>query len=114
MTTTDPNADNTLPSVTDIVKTVIGKDSVKLTWKAPAGTEAAGYTVYVDGVKKGTTDKEEFTLAGLEKDKTYVVKIIAFDNEGHQSLPAQFAFVFSEEKEEQVILILFESVGLTV
>ena len=74
VTTTDPNADNTLPSVTDIVKTVIGKDSVKLTWNAPAGTEAAGYTVYVDGVKKGTTDKEEFTLEGLEKEKTYVVK----------------------------------------
>lgn len=114
VTTTDPNADNTLPSVTDIVKTVIGKDSVKLTWKAPAGTEAAGYTVYVDGVKKGTTDKEEFTLAGLEKDKTYVVKIIAFDNEGHQSLPAQFAFVFSEEKEEQVIVSVSEPAGLTV
>lgn len=114
VTTTDPNADNTLPSVTDIVKTVIGKDSVKLTWKAPAGTEAAGYTVYVDGVKKGTTDKEEFTLEGLEKDKTYVVKIIAFDNEGHQSLPAQFAFVFSEEKEEQVIVSVSEPAGLTV
>lgn len=114
VTTTDPNADNTLPSVTDIVKTVIGKDSVKLTWKAPAGTEAAGYTVYVDGVKKGTTDKAEFTLEGLEKDKTYVVKIIAFDDAGHQSLPAQFAFVFSEEKEEQVIVSVSEPAGLTV
>ncbi|WP_461810361.1 glycosyl hydrolase family 95 catalytic domain-containing protein [Faecalimonas sp.] len=114
VTTIDPNADNTLPSVTDIVKTVSGKDSVKLTWKAPATIEVAGYIVYVDGVKKGTTDKEEFILAGLEKDKIYVVKIIAFDKKGHQSLPAQFAFAFSEEKEEQVIVSVTEPESLTV
>ncbi len=113
-TTTNPNADTTLPSVTDIVKTITGEDSVQLTWKAPANTEVAGYTVYVDGVRKGTTDKAEFTLEGLEKDKTYVVKIIAFDKDGHQSLPAQFAFVFSEEKEEQVIVSVTEPEGLTV
>lgn len=114
VTTTNPNADTTLPSVTDIVKTITGEDSVQLTWKAPANTEVAGYTVYVDGVRKGTTDKAEFTLEGLEKDKTYVVKIIAFDKDGHQSLPAQFAFVFSEEKEEQVIVSVTEPEGLTV
>ena len=113
VTTTNPNADTTLPSVTDIVKTITGEDSVQLTWKAPANTEVAGYTVYVDGVRKGTTDKAEFTLEGLEKDKTYVVKIIAFDKDGHQSLPAQFAFVFSEEKEEQVIVSVTEPEGLT-
>ena len=112
--TTNPNTDNTLPLVTDIVKTVVGKDRVQLTWKAPAGTEAAGYTVYVDGVKKGTTNKTEFTLEGLQKDKTYVVKIVAFDKDGHQSLPAQFAFVFTEEKEEKVIVSVTEPEGLTV
>ena len=114
VTTTNPNENTTLPSVTDVVKTITGKDSVKLTWKAPANTEVAGYVVYVDGVNKGTTDKEVFTLEGLVKDQTYVVKIIAFDKDGHQSLPAQFAFVFSEEKEEQIIVSVTESEGLTV
>lgn len=114
VTTTNPNENTTLPSVTDVVKTITGKDSVKLTWKAPANTEVAGYTVYVDGVNKGTTDKETFTLEGLVKDQTYVVKIVAFDKNGNKSLPTQFAFVFSEEKEEQVIVSVTEPEGLTV
>ena len=100
VTTTNPNEENVLPSVTDIVKTVTEKNSVKLTWKAPADTEISGYIIYQDGVKKGVTEKETFTLEGLVKNQIYVVKIIAFDKEGHQSRPAQFAFSFSEEEKE--------------
>lgn len=114
VTTTNPNENTTLPSVTDVVKTITGKDSVKLTWKAPANTEVAGYVVYVDGVNKGTTDKEVFTLEGLVKDQTYVVKIVAFDKNENKSLPTQFAFVFSEEKEEQIIVSVTEPEGVTV
>ena len=100
VTTTNPNEGNTIPPVTEIVKTVTGKDSVKLTWKAPTDTKTAGYIVYVDGVKKGVAEKEAFTLQGLVKNQIYVVKIIAFDEEGHKSVPAQFAFSFEEEEKE--------------
>ena len=100
VTTTNPNGENTIPPVTDIAKKVTGKDSVKLTWKAPTDTKTAGYIVYVDGAKKGVTEKEAFTLQGLVKNQIYVVKIIAFDEEGHKSVPAQFAFSFEEEENE--------------
>ena len=71
-----------------------------MTWKAPTDTKTAGYIVYVDGAKKGVTEKEAFTLQGLVKNQIYVVKIIAFDEEGHKSVPAQFAFSFEEEENE--------------
>lgn len=114
VTTTNVNEDTTLPSITDIVKIVTGRDCVKLTWKVPAEKEVSGYNIYVDGVKKGTTKDTEFMLEGLVENQIYVVKIVAFSEAGYQSLPVQFAFRFNKEKEEQIVVSVTEPEGIMV
>ena len=99
---TTASIDTTGPSrVTGITKRAVGKDSVKLSWTAPADKDVAGYYVYTDNIKaaeiKGKS-QTTWTMSGLTVDQTYVVKIVAYDNSLNMSLPAQFTFTFSEER----------------
>ena len=84
--------------VTDIQKEVTGADSVRLSWTA--SDDAAGYAVYMGGQKLGETESAEYELTGLEAGKPYVVKVVAYDAEGNQSLPAQFTFVMEGKTPE--------------
>lgn len=93
--------DLTIKPVTDVRKEMIDKSSVKLSWKAPEGTDIAGYIIYLNGKNIGNTDKTEYVLKDLEE-KTHVVKIIAYDKAGNQSLPVQFSFIMSSEETSEI------------
>lgn len=113
LTTTVAEGNVTVPQVTDVQKTAVSDTSVKLSWKAPTETEIAEYQIYVNGKHVGTTEKTEYMMEELEEGQTYVVKIVACDKEGNQSLPVQFSFIFQKEK-KQVIAGVAALDGITV
>ncbi|HOV27632.1 MAG TPA: fibronectin type III domain-containing protein [Pseudobacteroides sp.] len=66
----------------------IGKTekSVVLSWKPSTDSIGiAGYEVYRDGIKVGTSTTNSYTANGLEPDKTYIFKVCAFDAQGNIS-----------------------------
>ena len=77
--------------VTNIEKVLEG-NTVKLSWTAPQDTDLAGYYVFIDGVKVADLTETQYKISNIEKDKTYVVKIVAYDTEKNLSLPEQFTF----------------------
>lgn len=79
--------------VSNIQKKVSGKDIV-LTWNAPEG--AVDYVVYVNG-KAAITKTASYTVKAPEKGVQYVVKIVARNDKGSESLPVQFKFTAGEE-----------------
>ncbi len=98
VTTALSEGEAAIAPVTDIQKEVTGADSVRLSWTA--SDDAAGYAVYMGGQKLGETETAEYELTGLEAGKPYVVKVVAYDAEGNQSLPAQFTFVMEGKTPE--------------
>ena len=98
VTTALSEGEAAIAPVTDIQKEVTGADSVRLSWTA--SDDAAGYAVYMGGQKLGETESAEYELTGLEAGKPYVVKVVAYDAEGNQSLPAQFTFVMEGKTPE--------------
>lgn len=96
-----------LPFVENITKVADGKDAVMLSWNGVE--DAAGYTIYLDGVIVGDAKKTEYRLEDLKEGQTYVVKIVAYAEDGRVSLPTQFSFVFAAEPEtEEQILVSVE------
>ena len=57
------------------------KDSIKITWDAPASTEGiAGYKIYVNGAVYATDISKEavgYTLSGLKAGETYQIQVVA-------------------------------------
>ena len=96
-----------LPFVENITKVADGKDAVMLSWNGVE--DATGYTIYLDGVIVGDAKKTEYRLEDLKEGQTYVVKIVAYAEDGRVSLPIQFSFVFAAEPEtEEQILVSVE------
>lgn len=96
-----------LPFVENITKVADGKDAVMLSWNGVE--DATGYTIYLDGVIVGDAKKTEYRLEDLKEGQTYVVKIVAYAEDGRVSLPTQFSFVFAAEPEtEEQILVSVE------
>lgn len=96
-----------LPFVENITKVADVKDAVMLSWNGVE--DATGYTIYLDGVIVGDAKKTEYRLEDLKEGQTYVVKIVAYAEDGRVSLPTQFSFVFAAEPEtEEQILVSVE------
>ena len=114
VTTTAEIVEGVLPSVENVSKVTAGENAVSLKWSPVEG--AAGYTVYLDGTILDNTEKTEYKLTGLKEGQTYVVKIVAYAENGKVSLPTQFSFVFAEEpeKEEMVVVAVEEFEPLQV
>lgn len=70
-----------------------------LSWEAEE--DAVNFEIYVNGENKGMTSEKSYTLTDLVEDKTYVVKIVAYNKDGDNSLPEQTSFVYQIQTPEQ-------------
>ncbi|MBJ6752615.1 fibronectin type III domain-containing protein [Geomonas anaerohicana] len=82
---TAPSAPGALSATTYAVNS--STSSVVLAWQASSdNTGVAGYDVYRDGAKVGTTTSTGFTDASVISNVTYIYKVVAFDAAGNFSV----------------------------
>ncbi|MCI6692556.1 MAG: glycoside hydrolase N-terminal domain-containing protein [Clostridium sp.] len=90
-----PNDVNNLKVNKNTISTAI------ISWdEATDNIGVKGYKVYVNGVILGTTTNTNYELTELEYGKSYVVKIIAFDEAGNTSLNSDMLEIKADESEE--------------
>ena len=93
--------------IKEVSKTYTDKGDVKLTWTLKEGAELSSYDVYVNGPLKGNTKETSYTLAkeDLEKDTTYVIKIVAKNKNGGNLLPVQFSFKYNYKEKAKLVAV---------
>lgn len=81
--------DNAAPSAVKNIRVVSGSFSPiegNITWDDATDDQAIKqYHIYVNGVKKGTSDTSMYRLKGLEANRSYTVTVIAQDYAGNLS-----------------------------
>jgi endonuclease I/chitodextrinase len=79
--------DTTPPSVpSNVSASNISGTSFKVTWTASTDdTAVTGYTIYVNGVSKGTISATTYMVTGLTISTSYAVSVSAQDNSGNTS-----------------------------
>ena len=98
ITTTDTVA----PAAVTNIEVTAEKTTAKVTWTAPSDKDIKEYVVYLGGQRVGTTSECTIDLTGLAKGTDYVVKVVAVDNSGNTSLPAQKMFTTKGEADIQL------------
>ncbi len=77
----DPDQPATPSAPENVASSEVTKDSIKITWDAPASTEGiAGYKIYVNGAVYATDISKEavgYTLSGLKAGETYQIQVVA-------------------------------------
>jgi chitodextrinase len=86
-TTACPVLDTQPPAVpSGMITAGILQTSVKLAWSATSDNVAvAGYNLYRNGVKAGTSTPTSYTFGGLACGTTYTLALTAFDAAGNES-----------------------------
>ena len=81
------------------------KDSIKITWDAPAATEGiAGYKIYVNGAVYATDISKEavgYTLSGLKAGETYQIQVVAVGTDEHATEYAAAALSVTTKSENK-------------
>ena len=99
-----------LKAPVDVKVSEITETSAKASWKNAAdGKEAAGYNVYVDGVKlnKELLTEASCGLTNLKAETTYFVEVTAVDAAGNESVKSEkvtFKTLKAEEQKEDSTL----------
>ena len=79
--TEKPDQPATPSAPENVTGSEVTKDSIKITWDAPASTEGiAGYKIYVNGAVYATDiskDAVGYTLSGLKAGETYEIQVVA-------------------------------------
>ena len=94
----------------DVKVSEVTETSAKVSWKNAAdGKEAAGYNVYVDGVKlnKELLTEASCGLTNLKAETTYFVEVTAVDAAGNESVKSEkvtFKTLKAEEQKEDSTL----------
>ena len=102
----DPEPTPELKAPVDVKVSEITETSAKASWKNAAdGKEAAGYNVYVDGVKlnKELLTEASCGLTNLKAETTYFVEVTAVDAAGNESVKSEkvtFKTLKAEEQKE--------------
>ena len=95
-----------LKAPVDVKVSEVTETSAKASWKNAAdGKEAAGYNVYVDGVKlnKELLTEASCGLTNLKAETTYFVEVTAVDAAGNESVKSEkvtFKTLKAEEQKE--------------
>jgi hypothetical protein len=76
---------------TDLTQKAASTTSVDVAWTAAAGQVAAGYTVYADGARVGTTSATTYTVTGLACGRTYTIGVETVSAAGNASARASVA-----------------------
>ncbi len=106
----DPEPTPELKAPVDVKVSEITETSAKASWKNAAdGKEAAGYNVYVDGVKlnKELLTEASCGLTNLKAETTYFVEVTAVDAAGNESVKSEkvtFKTLKAEEQKEDSTL----------
>jgi chitodextrinase len=125
-TGTTLSADTTSPSVpSNLQSSNVTSNSVRISWSASTDdTGVAGYDVFRDGTKAGTTTIPSYVDSGLAASTTYRYTVVAFDGSNNWSLQSQqlsvtttssnpSAPVFLQEREDQIASGTSVSVGFS-
>ncbi|WP_163856069.1 glycosyl hydrolase family 8 [Paenibacillus elgii] len=90
VSTQDGPVDSDPPSApTSLTGNAVSAFQIQLNWKASAGkTEAAGYNIYRNGVKVGTTTATSYSDTGLKPATSYSYEVKAYNAETIESLPS--------------------------
>lgn len=79
--------DNEAPTVpTNLSASVVNASSIQLSWTAATDNiRVAGYEIYRNGTKVGTSTSTTYTDSGLASDTTYSYNVKAYDSSGNLS-----------------------------
>ena len=87
------------------------KDSIKITWDAPASTEGiAGYKIYVNGAVYAadiSKDAVGYTLSGLKAGETYQIQVVAVGTDEHATDKNQNSTVNKAAKTGDMTNVVF-------
>ncbi|MNO12252.1 Amylopullulanase precursor [compost metagenome] len=83
----------------------VTKSSVNLSWTASTDNAGvAGYDIYVNGVKAGTSTGANYTVSGLSAGTAYTFSVTAFDAAGNVSEPSNTASATTLAPYDSVVL----------
>ncbi|MBS5937297.1 glycoside hydrolase N-terminal domain-containing protein [Clostridium sp.] len=89
--TTKAALDTERPS--DVKNLKVSKNPIptaRISWdNATDNLSVKGYKIYVNGILLGTTVNTNYELTGLEYGKSYLIKVLAFDEAGNVSLNSE-------------------------
>ena len=86
--TLDSN-DKEAPAVPANLKGTVSITTASLSWTASIDNiGVAGYRIYQDGIKIGTSTKTSYGVSGLAENTLYTFIVTAFDDAGNESLPS--------------------------
>ena len=97
----DPDPDEENPSRPGTISAVAGETTLALTWGASTdNVGVAGYNIYVNGAKVGTSYGASYTVTGLQATTTYQIAVEAFDAAGNTSTRRNGTFTTTEHVQE--------------
>lgn len=103
--TEDPDQPTTPSAPENVKESEVTKDSIKITWDAPASTEGiAGYKIYVNGAVYATDisrDAVGYTLSGLKAGETYEIQVVAVGTDENATEYAAAAFSVTTKSEDK-------------
>ena len=101
----DPDQPATPSAPENVASSEVTKDSIKITWDAPAATEGiAGYKIYVNGAVYATDiskDAVGYTLSGLKSGETYQIQVVAVGTDEHATEYAAAALSVTTKSENK-------------
>ncbi|MBO4370658.1 MAG: hypothetical protein J5808_04760, partial [Paludibacteraceae bacterium] len=97
----DPEPDEENPTRPGTISAVAGETTLALTWGASTDNVAvAGYNIYVNGTKVGTSIGASYTVTGLQATTTYQIGVEAYDAAGNTSNRRNGTFTTTEHVQE--------------
>ncbi len=90
------------PSVPNgLTATVVTQTSAGLIWDASVdNVSVSGYNIYVNGLRKGISTTNSFTLKDLTPGLDYGIRVSAFDGSSNESLPSAEIQVTTDNPDE--------------
>jgi len=108
---TDDKEPPTAP--TGLIVSEVTDSGAKVAWTASTdNVSVAGYDIYLDGVKAGTSKTTSFLLTGLQPETTYSVTVKARDSSGLESAPSEAVRLTTEALPPDVTVELIHEISL--
>jgi hypothetical protein len=64
------------------VKRIIFDDEITIWWDLDKFPKANNYKLYLDGSKRGETQKTHYTFKDLQENRTYLIRVEAYTSDG--------------------------------